>query len=428
MPERVREMKKRIFAMLLIAALLASCQPIVPAEESSLTEPESSAVSFLPAAESSETSAFTPEELDTAQLYAKKIMDCLACHGLTHNARRTGEITDEEIWRFVLGTCYYRDDPDFPYRTWFESNSENTTAYFPIPALQEMVEELFGVSQWMPDFVRENCNESLGRLMMPTEIGLSSVYGYENIQTEVLSEDTVAVSMSLVDSPAFPGGQNYGEYTFQFSLEPKEGGFFLRLKEFRQTAALESGAAVSGNGEPFAGQLTAEEEEKWLYQAERTADCLARYVLSDGMIRDGQVEDRDIWAFLLASILYREDFAYPAWTGTSPDGNIAYFPEKDIQTTVAQLFGISDWCPEFMRESMSPETNRLEMRLAENFAPFHSSRNAESRTENGNRFTVSAELTDISGTESLGRFSFIFTLFQDGTEQFLRLTEFGPEA
>ena len=193
---------KGIFCTILCAALLAglsSCQPIVPAESSQA----SSAPSSL---ESTETGSFSTEELEAAQLRAKKIMDCFACHGLTDDARRTGQITDREIWQFVLGTYYYRDDPDFPYETWPEVSDDGTTAYFPMNSLQQMVEEIFGVSQWTPDFVREECEGQ--KLAMPTEMGLNSAYGYEDLKTEALSQDTAAVSMQLVDSPSFPGGQN----------------------------------------------------------------------------------------------------------------------------------------------------------------------------------------------------------------------------
>ena len=409
---------KGIFCTILCAALLAglsSCQPIVPAESSQA----SSAPSSL---ESTETGSFSTEELEAAQIREKKIMDCFACHGLTDDARRTGQITDREIWQFVLGTYYYRDDPDFPYETWPEVSDDGTTAYFPMDSLQQMVEEIFGVSQWTPDFVWEECEGQ--KLAMPTEMGLNSAYGYEDLKTEALSQDTAAVSMQLVDSPSFPGGQNYGEYQFVFSLCRDEDDFFLRLKEFHQTSAPQPQAAASG--EPFTGQLTAEEQEKWAYQAEQTAGCLASYVLSEGMKQTGQVEDLDIWAFLLASILYRDELSYPVWPETSPDGQSAYFPEEDIQTTVAQLFGISGWRPEFMKESMLPETNRLEMRLAETFHPYYACRNTETRLETGNRFAVSMELTDASGGESQGQYSFAFTLFQDGASRFLRLAEFGP--
>ena len=62
---------KRILSALLCAVLLAGCQPIVPAEESSVPAAEpSQASSALSSEESAETSSFPPEELETAQQQA----------------------------------------------------------------------------------------------------------------------------------------------------------------------------------------------------------------------------------------------------------------------------------------------------------------------------------------------------------------------
>ena len=114
------------------------------------------------------------------------------------------------------------------------------------------------------------------------------------------------------------------------------------------------------------------------------------------------------------------------WPETSEDGTIGYFPAEDIQTTAAQLFGKTDWFPEFMRESMAPETMRLEMRLTEPFNAQYSYRNMQTERTGGNRITVSLELTDVSETESYGTFSFVFSVMEESGEKFLRLTECGP--
>ena len=409
-------MIKKFAAWIFCALLLASA-----AGCSRIEQPESSAGSSQPSQTASgENSSVDPEE--ARLLWAEQLTACLAQHGLTADARRTCEITDEVIWNFVNGSSSCREN--FPYDVWPELNDSQTTAYFPLADLQRMVEQIFGVAEWMPDVVQEHCDENGTRLELPLETGLPGIYGFEDMHAAVQPDGDVTVTLQLIDTLSFPGDGQYGTYVFSFVPMQDGEEEFLRLTGFALSASPESSS--SSDETAANGEIPSEEMQEFSRQAEQITDCLSRYVMSEGLRQTGVPEDLDIWSFMLASIQYRDDFPYPVWPETSEDGMIGYFPAEDIQTTAAQLFGKTDWFPEFMRESMAPETMRLEMRLTEPFNAQYSYRNMQTERTGGNRITVSLELTDVSETESYGTFSFVFSVMEESGEKFLRLTECGP--
>lgn len=406
---------KRMLAVLLCTAMLVSAMGC-----SGIDQLESSAGSSQPPQTGSTVNSSV--ELGEAKLlWAEQLTICLIQHGLTAETRRTCEITDEVIWNFVNGSSSCREN--FPYDVWSELNNSQTTAYFPLEDLQRMVEQIFGVAEWMPDVVKKHCDEKGIRLELPLETDLPGRYEFEDMQAAAQPDGTIVVTLQLIDTPYFPGDGQYGTYVFSFVPIQDGEDEFLRLTGFVQAASPESSS--SGDEAAANGEIPSEEMREFSRQAERIADCLSRYVMSEGLRQSGVPEDLDICSFMLASIQYRDDFPYPVWSQASEDGTIGYFSAEDIQTTAVQLFGKIDWFPEFMRESMAPETMRLEMRLTEPFNAQYSYRNMQTEMAGGNRIAVSLELTDVSETESYGTFSFVFSIMEEGGEKFLRLTKCG---
>lgn len=228
-------MWKRIFAVFLCAAGLCSVvgcstigSPESTSESSQLSPPTS-----IP--EESENPSSESEESKLEQ--AEQLTACLVKKGLTVDARQTCEITDEVIWNFVNGSYSCREN--FPYPVWPEINESQTTAYFPLSDLQQMVEQVFGVADWMPDVVKDHCDEDGTRLKLPLEIGLTSIYDFTDMRSTIQEDGTITVTLQLIDTPNFPGEKQYGEYVFTFNPMQDENRNFLRLTGFTQTTGTE---------------------------------------------------------------------------------------------------------------------------------------------------------------------------------------------
>ena len=102
-----------------------------------------------------------------------------------------------------------------------------------------MVEQVFGVADWMPDVVKDHCDEDGTRLKFPLEIGLTSVYDFTDMRSTIQDDGTITITLQLIDTPNFPGEKQYGEYIFTFISMQDENQNFLRLTGFTQTTGTE---------------------------------------------------------------------------------------------------------------------------------------------------------------------------------------------
>ena len=143
-------------------------------------------------------------------------------------------LRDGDIFRFMISLLVQNENSLSAFYPDCVSVDENGRATFPLEAVQQMVSDVFGESDWFVEDPSYDAQQNA--YCMDTGFGLSSVYSYEGLSLSWdAAENTVIADFSLIDTPAFPGEGDYGTYRITYRALTEDGRTFLRYDGVQKT-------------------------------------------------------------------------------------------------------------------------------------------------------------------------------------------------
>ena len=150
------------------------------------------------------------------------------------------------IYRFIYAQYKYFDEPTDPYYGLFDAknniyvntvfnpetnqNVSSLIAAVPLSKAQLIAYQVFGVENWFYDPDYDIFNQESQCFQFPLEVGPYSSYTAQNLSTEQIDAQTIAVSFDLVGSDHV--AKNYGRYQVIYQLLTEQDKQFLRFDHF----------------------------------------------------------------------------------------------------------------------------------------------------------------------------------------------------
>lgn len=172
---------------------------------------------------------FDPADVED---YALALTDHLVMRAL-HKIPHQGQMTDREIYDFVITLHVYRDEHEHPYYDLVTIVDRH--ALLQEKTVQLMVYELFGAEEWQyqsseNDAKRTNENGD-NEYYFPVEMGFpTSPYSYSNARILLNDGKHIIVQFDLADQKLWPSSNlEYGAYEVTFQVTDENGSAFLRF-------------------------------------------------------------------------------------------------------------------------------------------------------------------------------------------------------
>ncbi len=141
------------------------------------------------------------------------------------------------IYRFLYAQYHYFDDPTDPYYGLFDPKADLTEieARMPLDKAQRIVEQVFGVEDWFPEFAQWDFDQQTQCFCFPLEVGPFSVYDAKDLTAQQRDDQTIVVTLRLTDSDLAVVDapmQDYGSYQLIYQLQTDGDAQFLRFQSF----------------------------------------------------------------------------------------------------------------------------------------------------------------------------------------------------
>lgn len=146
------------------------------------------------------------------------------------------DISDEDIFRFLVSLSMYRNNPEHPYSSVNVLSEDERYYLIGLSDIQEIAHELFGEENWSAvSYTDELYDTDLPGYRIAAETGLWSSC-FSAVNTSVHTEDSlVYVECDLVNSSRYEyEAAEYGRWVFVYEYLPSGQDGFLRFSGIRE--------------------------------------------------------------------------------------------------------------------------------------------------------------------------------------------------
>ena len=221
------------FSFLFVLLCLAACSaesPDAAESASSVRLPETTE-------HETETSSAAVSLPDNVCVQAEVLTDHLVNFVMTPEwLEESPDISDENIFRFLVSLSMYRNNPEHPYSSVNVLSEDERYYLIGLSDIQEIAHELFGEENWSAvSYTDELYDTDLPVYRIAAETGLWSSC-FSAVNTSVHTEDSlVYVECDLVNSSRYEyEAAEYGRWVFVYEYLPSGQDGFLRFSAIRE--------------------------------------------------------------------------------------------------------------------------------------------------------------------------------------------------